>query len=207
MSSTVETVETVDLVGGDVALDLVNTGSRREGGPFRERLHTYADLVTWAVRVELIGAEEGARLRAAAAARPDEASRVLERARALRETVYRVFAAEARGDAPSPEDLAALSEAAADAASRRVLAAGRPGYEFAWPQWEALERLLWPIAMSAAELLISDDLARVKECATDNCNWLFVDMSRNRSRRWCDMKDCGNRAKARRHYARRRGAG
>jgi len=199
------TVDTVELVGGNLALDLVNTGSQREGGPFRERLHTYADLVTWAERVGLIGTEEGARLRTEAVARPDEAEQVLEQARSFRERVYRTFSAEVRGRAPSPEDLAALSEAAADAAARRVLAPEPDGYVFTWRAREGLDRLLWPVALSAANLLVSDDLARVKECATENCNWLFVDMSRNRSRRWCDMKDCGNRAKARRHYARSRG--
>jgi predicted RNA-binding Zn ribbon-like protein len=111
-----------------------------------------------------------------------------------------------REDVPSPEDLVALSEAAADAASHRVLAPEQAGYAFAWPERSGLERLLWPVALSAAELLVSDDLDRVKECATENCNWLFVDMSRNRSRRWCDMKECGNRAKSRRHYARSRRA-
>ena len=63
-----------------------------------------------------------------------------------------------------------------------------------------LDQMLWPIIRSAAELLTSDKLDRVCECPGENCGWLFIDMSRNRSRRWCDMKDCGNRAKARRHY-------
>jgi predicted RNA-binding Zn ribbon-like protein len=201
-------IETVELVGGDLALDLVNTGSRRRQGPFRDRLLAYGDLVTWAERVALVTADRAQRLRAEAERDPLEADRVLERVRALRETVYRVFTAGARGEAPAEDDLASLGETAAEAAARRVLVpetAPAEGYRFAWPESDTLEQLLWPVAMSAAELLVSDDRERVKECATDNCNWLFVDMSRNRSRRWCDMKDCGNRAKARRHYARARG--
>ena len=71
---------------------------------------------------------------------------------------------------------------------------------------DALERPLWPIALNAVELATSSGVTRVKECASDNCNWLFLDVSKNRSRRWCDMKDCGNRAKARRHRARSRSA-
>jgi predicted RNA-binding Zn ribbon-like protein len=201
-------IESIEIVGGDLALDLVNTGSRRREGPFRDRLEGYGDLVTWAERVGLVTAEAGERLRAAAARDPAEAERVLERARALRETVYRVFAADARSEAPAPEDLLSLGESAAAAAARRVLVPDSSeesgGYRFAWPPGEELEQILWPVAMSAAELLVSDERERVKECATDNCNWLFLDMSRNRSRRWCDMKDCGNRAKARRHYARTR---
>ena len=67
---------------------------------------------------------------------------------------------------------------------------------------EALERPLWPVLWAAAELLTSADRDRVRACASDPCRWLFLDLSRNRSRRWCSMEDCGNRAKARRHYAR-----
>lgn len=63
--------------------------------------------------------------------------------------------------------------------------------------------MLWPVARSAAELLTSPDAQRVRECALRSCSWLFVDRSRNRRRRWCDMKTCGNRAKARRHYRRK----
>ena len=74
-------------------------------------------------------------------------------------------------------------------------AAGAPG--------TPLRRPLWPVLWSAADLLTSDRLARVRSCGDPRCGWLFLDTSRNRSRRWCDMADCGNRAKARRHYARR----
>jgi len=69
-----------------------------------------------------------------------------------------------------------------------------------------LERPLWEIAHSAADLLTSGDQERVKECASTTCEWVFLDKSRNRSRRWCDMSDCGNRAKARRFQARKRAA-
>lgn len=86
----------------------------------------------------------------------------------------------------------------------RVLAVG-PGFAWTWPEEAAdLARPLWPVARSAAELLTSPDLGRVHECLGDNCGWLFLDTSRNRRRTWCSMEGCGNRAKARRHYARRR---
>ena len=67
-----------------------------------------------------------------------------------------------------------------------------------------LDTVLWPIAKSAADLLTSDRLACVRECAAQNCGWLFMDNSPNQRRRWCNMKICGNRAKARRHYERNR---
>jgi predicted RNA-binding Zn ribbon-like protein len=82
--------------------------------------------------------------------------------------------------------------------------------EFVW-QWDEdatdLDRVLWPIAQSAAELLTSPELARVRECAKEHCNWLFVDRSKNRSRRWCDMQECGNVAKVRRYRSRKQAGG
>jgi len=195
-----EPVETMDLAGGDVCLDFANTASGRSVGPLREKLRAYADLVTWAERVGLVGERTGRRLRKEGARAPGEASAVLERARELREAIYRLFAApEARAD-----DLDLLSrEAGRGAAERRVVAAG-DGYRYVWPDSDSLDQMLWPAALSAGDLLTSPDREQVKECASHDCNWLFLDMSRNHSRRWCDMKVCGNRAKARRFAERHR---
>ncbi|MBN1859137.1 CGNR zinc finger domain-containing protein [Candidatus Bipolaricaulota bacterium] len=80
---------------------------------------------------------------------------------------------------------------------------------FQWGWSDAEDQLEWPVwilARSAADLLTSDERDRVRRCAGPDCGWLFVDISRNHSRRWCDMADCGNRAKARRSYARKRQA-
>ena len=200
-----EPVETVDMIGGVVCLDFVNTGSRRQAGPFRERLREYGDLVTWSERVGLISVPEGAALREEASRQEAGSATVLERGRALREAIYRVFTAQAHGSDPAGVDLDVLTREYADSAAHRRLTCESERVGLEWDRAPAhLEQLLWPVAQSAIELLVSDDHARVKECATENCNWLFLDASKNRSRRWCEMKDCGNRAKARRHYARRK---
>ena len=195
------TVETMDLDGGAPCLDFVNTASGRTAGPLRERLHGYADVVTIAERVGVLERSEGRRLRAAAAAGPAKAARVHARAVALREAIFRLFAR----DEPSEEDLALVAAEAGEALSARRLEVTGEGYRFTWPESDDLARALWPLAASAAELLTSEAHGRVKECAADNCNWLFLDESRNRSRRWCDMAVCGNRAKARRFSERQRG--
>jgi predicted RNA-binding Zn ribbon-like protein len=195
-------VETMDLAGGHVALDFVNTASGRSVGPLREKLVTYPDLVTFAERVEIVDERQGRRLRKSASDSPRRAEAVLERAHALREAVYRVFT----GSDASGDDLALVSKEAGLAAAQRHLAGSSGGYTYAWPKTDDPERVLWPVALAAAELLTSSERERVKECAADNCNWLFLDMSRNRSRRWCDMKVCGNRAKARRFSERHGGA-
>lgn len=197
-----EPVETMDLTGGDVALDFVNTASARDGqGGLKEKLVAYPDLVTWAERVGLASEALARRLRAAAARDPDGAAAVLERARELREAVFRLFA---RPD-PSDADLDRVSREAGEGAAQRRLVEDGDGYAFAWPESDRPDQLLWPVALAAAELLTSPhDRHRVKECAADTCSWLFLDQSRNRSRRWCDMKVCGNRAKARRFSQRHR---
>jgi predicted RNA-binding Zn ribbon-like protein len=92
-------------------------------------------------------------------------------------------------------------------APRPSLGIAPSGGGFAWEWYEvdgALDLPVWIVARSAADLLMSADLTRVRKCASEKCDWLFLDASRNRSRRWCDMAVCGNRAKARRNYARRR---
>jgi predicted RNA-binding Zn ribbon-like protein len=200
-------IETVELVGGELCLDFTNTTSRRATSSPRERLRSYVDLVVWWERVGVVDGGEAAWLRAEADRRPEDAARVLESARALREAIYRVFSANARGEEPSAADLSELNAALRESQARRRLVRRADGFDWEWAEdlADSLRAPLAPVAYSAAELLTSSELDRVKECLGENCTWLFLDGSRNRSRRWCEMRDCGNRAKARRFYARRKG--
>jgi predicted RNA-binding Zn ribbon-like protein len=168
-----------------------------------EQLATYRELVGWFLRNRVIGPSRAKRLLRAARERPAEAEAVRRRAIGLREALYHLFSALVAGDPPDPRDQEALNEWLPAAFARRRLA--YDGERFGWRESareDELDRVLWPVVWSAAELLTSPALARVRECANDPCGWLFVDMSRNRSRRWCDMASCGNQVKARRHYAR-----
>jgi predicted RNA-binding Zn ribbon-like protein len=111
--------------------------------------------------------------------------------------------ARARSRTPAAADLARLNAALAAALPHLRLAPRAGGYDWVWDgRGDDLASPLWPILRSAADLLASPDLARVRECDGEDCTWLFLDYSRNRSRRWCSMASCGNRAKARRHYQR-----
>jgi predicted RNA-binding Zn ribbon-like protein len=128
---------------------------------------------------------------------------VLERAHTLREAIYRLLAASAHEHDADPADLGVINAELPVSLAHARLAPTPDSYTLLWPaDPDALDRMLWPVAYSAADLLTQPDLlARVGECADDRgCGYLFLDMTKNRSRRWCDMKDCGNRAKARRHY-------
>ncbi len=189
-----------------LCLDFANTVDWHASDHPSEQLHKYDDLVLWAQGVGILTETKAHRLFSEAKRRPGEASKVLKRAITLREATYRVFSAVAGDRPPGDSDLATLNTELTRALAR--LQVTRAGDNFAWG-WTgdevALERILWQVARSAADLLTSEDLWRVGECADDRgCGWLFLDMSRNRSRRWCDMKDCGNRAKAKRHYHRKR---
>jgi predicted RNA-binding Zn ribbon-like protein len=192
------------LPGLAVCLDFANTvGSTRE--QLGEELFSYGDVVDWSARAGLLTDAEARYLRAEVAKRPAEAAAVFSQAIALRETIFRLFTAVAAGQAPAAADLAGLNQALGEALGHLRLVPAGSGFDWGWSSdGGALERPLWPLARAAADLLASELRDRVRECAGDTCRWLFLDHSRNRSRRWCDMADCGNRAKARRYYQRQR---
>jgi predicted RNA-binding Zn ribbon-like protein len=202
---------TFDLSGGALGLDFANTWSDR-GRPETDGLHGYPDLLAFARQTGGASEDEAARLAARAAREPRVAAAALGRALDLREAVYRIFSAIAAGRPPVAGDLDLLNAALPEALSHLRLAPRGSGFGWAWeaPAPRApeppLDAPLWPVLRSAAELLTSDEIGRVRECASPSCTWLFVDRSRNRSRRWCSMETCGNRAKAHRHYQRRSGA-
>jgi len=198
-----EPIESVDLVGGTLCFDFVNTASGRQRGPLRDRLEEYADLIVWGRRVGLVDDGRAARLETEAARRRAEADRVLDLARSLREAIYRIFSAVSAGITPADDAVDVLNAALSESGRLRRLVVERTGWSWVWDEGE--DPLSWPlhgIAESAGDLLIEGEPKRIKECGGENCNWLFYDASRNRSRRWCDMKDCGNRAKQRRHRRR-----
>lgn len=202
----VTAMETVEFIGGDLALDFVNTGSERvDGVVATERLHDYGDLVTFARRQGLLGEGRASAVMEDAARRPDVAAEVVERARALRESIFRIFLPVSEDGRPAEGDVAALNAFLEEGLRYRRLEPDERCCGWTWSSGEEpLAQMLWPIAHAAAELLVDGDLKRIKQCGNDTCDWLFYDSSRNQSRRWCDMKECGNRAKARRHYARTR---
>ncbi|MCP4660184.1 MAG: hypothetical protein GY856_32685 [bacterium] len=186
-----------------LCLDFVNTeGVVRNDPP--ERLESLDLFFEWAVRHGLSDDDGVEVLRAATAeVPPGTIEAFLDRARELREAIYRIFAAQSADERPAPEDLSILNRELAEALPRLRLVWEEGGVRWTFVRaGKRLEELLWPIAASAADLLGSELLSRVKECGGDTCSWMFIDESRNRSRRWCDMADCGNRAKARRFYRR-----
>ena len=200
----VETVREEDpfeFSGGALCLDFANTlGNRPEGQG--ETLHALPDLLRWGVAAGLLESGDVERPRQR---RPAGAADSFDRAIAFREGLYRIFSTRASGGSPDRSDLDLLNEPLGQALKHLQLEADESGYRWDWASSPGpTDRLLWSVARSAAELLTSSELDRIRECASDRCSWLFIDNSRSRRRRWCDMKTCGNRAKARRHYRRKK---
>jgi len=206
MSASSTNAITWNLLGGYLSLDFANTADWHASEQPEELLTSYAEFVSWSRQAGVLTEKQARRLLREAVGRPDEALAVLKQAITLREAIYEIFAAVAHERSPQASDLATLNSALSEALAHSQIVPTETGYGWQWAgEEDALDRPLWSIARSAADLLTSDELQRVGQCADDRgCGWLFLDTSRNHTRRWCSIEDCGNRAKARRHYERKR---
>jgi len=198
----------LELVGGRVCLDFINTIDPRESQPVgaqpRDYLQSYGDLALWSGYARLLPTPQVAALLEGASKDPSGAQEVFERAIALREVLYRVFSAAAAGERPAAGDLEALQAAYRSTMAEASLVYSPVGLTWQWPDNDdALDQMMWPLVRSAIELLAAPSLRRVKVCpGLGDCGWLFLDTSKSGRRRWCSMESCGSRAKMRRYYAR-----
>jgi len=194
-----------ELSGGALCLDFANTVSNRKiPAKRRDELAGYCDLLAFATQSSYLPVELAREFLAISESEPRATARTMEDARHLREAIYRVFTAYLERRQASVEDLTLIRDLMIENWKHKRLAPAGRGYLWLTKREEGaqLESVLWPIASSAADLLTSDRLQKVRMCGAKTCAWLFLDESRNHSRRWCDMRVCGNREKARRHYQR-----
>jgi predicted RNA-binding Zn ribbon-like protein len=194
--------ESLNLNDDWLCLDFANTVDWHASDKPTENLNTYLDLLNWSLEKGLISDLEAKSLHKQAALHSDQAQAKHEQAIELREAIYNIFSDGINGNVARPADLDILNGWLTAGASHLKLNSVEKGFTWSWSDDEtSLEQMLWWVALSAARLLASENLALVGKCADDRgCGWLFFDTSRNHSRRWCAMKDCGNRAKSRRHY-------
>lgn len=196
---------TFDLSAGQLSLDFANTLDNRADTSPQEYLNRYDDLLAWSQQAQTVTDVEARRLREQAEKHPAKASGVLQGAIVIREALFRIFSAVAQGTSPEDEDLNILNSALSEAMCHVRIVPQTGGFQWDWTAGpENLDRVLWPVVRSAADLLTSEELSETRVCASENCDWLFLDTSKNHSRRWCNMKTCGNRAKAKRHYQRQK---
>lgn len=190
------------LDAGHRALDFANTRDWHVSDSPKETLLTYADFTDWALDGRVISAAQKRALDAEAKAHPARAQKALASARQLRDALQRLFDAEALDAKPDPADLDLLKRKYAEAAACATCDIAVDELALSWPDITSdLEYPLSGLAWGSMGLLLSDESAMIGRCADDRgCGFLFLDTSKNHSRRWCHMETCGNRAKARRYY-------
>jgi len=196
--------KTFELIAGHPALDFVNTLDDRfqEGAP-KELLESYADLVAFVEQAGLLTLKQGRELERAAMGKSGE--RVLRAAMVVREALAAVLYAMIDGRKTPAADLKKLTDWIQNTRQKLGLAPERGRFAWRLPAEVMPEMPLQLLALSTEELLTSGWMELLRACAMEDCRWLFLDTSKNHTRRWCDMKICGNRVKARRFKAQHRG--
>lgn len=198
-----------EVAGEELAIRFVNTLAWRKAEIPEERLPDPSALLDWLESAGLSKSEANARLRLRWRKRNLEGEAVYREAIQLREALCRLFLARGLASLPSPRDLRSLNRMLAAGTPRVAAVETKPSADVT-PSWRLEPRRATPtdmlagIAWSAAEVMTGPRAERVRQCADERgCGWLFLDRSRLNNRRWCSMGDCGNRAKARRHYRRK----
>src|SRR5436309_10472500 len=199
--------ETFRCPGGALCLDFCNSGQSARVPSGTEWIAGFSDLVDWLEAAGAITRGQAGGLRRAAASSPRAAAQVWGRAIRFREALFRVLNAKAEGGAVAREDLADIEAEHARAGSFARLSWAGEGYRWSLdPSAAALDAAMQPLVESAVSLLTSAKLERLRRCGNSTCYWLFIDETRNHSRRWCEMASCGNIVKVRRHRERARSA-
>jgi predicted RNA-binding Zn ribbon-like protein len=197
-----------DRIGGRLCLDFVNTVDRRLAVAGRDHLPDYETVLEWCASTHTRLPRGVDWLRQRASARVDEAAAAHRRVVDMRQALDSVLRASISGGPVRPGDLAEVNDALGRGIGHRVLLPDdRGGVREGWRSSDALDQVLWPVAIDAWDLLTEPELRHVRSCPVESggCGWLFLDTSRSGNRRWCDMRTCGNRAKVRAHHTRRTG--
>ncbi len=193
--------EPFELIAGHPVLDLINTldWRFRRSGP-EELLNDYNDLLQFLEQSSLLTARQANRLKRTVAA--PAALRSLQTAKEVREAVAEILYAIVDDRTPHAVAIKKLDHHIRNAKTHRHLRWKRSGFDLSWAGNDSDPQLpAWLLADSASGLLTSEAAKAIRACADPECRWLFLDTSKNHTRRWCDMKICGNRMKARRFKA------
>lgn len=213
MSSSLNT-DKFKLIGGDLSFDFVNTvhswnetagsssGTRhnRRYAVSADKFASYADLIAWSVKASLFSESRGKKLlQLAEKQAPGETGKIVKRALVLRHSIYHLFVSAIERQKPEAGDLEILNRELWIARRHQKLESAENGFAFEWiDAGGELDSMLWSVSEAAAKMLSEGDLTRFGQCIENDCRWLFLDTSRNHSRQWCNMKECGNRAKVNR---------
>ncbi len=193
-------------VGGRLWLDFVNTDDARLGVRV-DTVGSFDRYIAWLAAARVVDAERAAALQRRAVQQPSGAAAALVEARRIRASL-RVLAERGRTDQGERAREAMLEEInrvlGRSVGTRRVEALPDGGYVRSFvPVGDAFSGLVIPIVESAVDTLVRGELVRIHACADRRCSRVFIDGTKSRTRRWCEMATCGNRAKAARARKRR----
>jgi predicted RNA-binding Zn ribbon-like protein len=190
-----------ELCAGMLCLDFVNTLDNRPSGQPKELLKSYVDLARFGEDTGILTLPQVEDLFVLSESAPGPAGQALRGAIALREAIHDVLTSIVHKRPVPAMALTTINGYVQVSAQHSRLVQGKAGFEWRFDESSSLDAVLWPIARSAADLLASESLPLVRACSSKTCQWLFLDTSKSHRRRWCDMKLCGNRAKARKFHA------
>lgn len=194
------------LRGGLPCLDLANTEAYRGTGHEADLLQTYDMLVAWSMAAGALQPSEAGPLLHVASGAPQAAAAILAQVRELRAAIHVVMQSVAHRTEPPVATLATLNAFLAECQAHRQIVRSNGGYEARFRPENDMALPIWRLTDSAARLLLSSERECVRECPGHECGWLFLDTTRNHSRRWCDSADCGNKARVRAYAQRKREA-
>jgi len=192
-----------ELTAGVLCLDFINTLDDRPSQP-KELINSYVDLLYFAEDARILDPIQVRNLLESYASA--QAQKALKQAIALREALFAIFSATMSKRSAPLDALETLNRSLRGAADHSQMVESEGCFSWKFVDHLSHEAVLWPIARSAADLLVSDQLQFVRACSAKACQWFFLDTSKNHLRRWCNMKLCGNRAKVRRFYERQKRA-
>jgi len=197
-----------ELIGDELCLDFVNTlNDRWNPGKEVDKLQRYSDLVLFEKQSKVLPQADVYKLLKLGLGHPESAKQVLDQAKEVREVLFRIFERVAQKLEPQRMDMLMLNKYVKDAFSNLLMQFEDGTFRLTYRDDPiAIQTPIWLVVRSAVNLL-NDDAKYVRECDGEDCRWLFVDRSKNHKRRWCDMKECGNRWKATKYYQRQRTAG
>jgi predicted RNA-binding Zn ribbon-like protein len=194
----------LNILNDRFCLDFANTAGWHATENPSEWIKNYEDLVVWSHLAGILSEGKRDFLLKQTKSVPEEAAAVYREAIQLRETMYRIFRDVLNDSSCSEDDLIVLNKSFTRANEFLELERNENQFDYRFKETNELDTMLWVVVKSAADFLTSSELKRLKECEGGGCGWLFIDTSRNHSRRWCSMEDCGNREKARRHYQKKK---
>jgi predicted RNA-binding Zn ribbon-like protein len=186
---------TYKLVGEEISFDFINTISWRGTERENDWLDNPQNFITWALATGIVNAGQAKALKTQSKV---DLENQLYQVHTVRNDLYKILTPFAFDKKPAPESIKKIDAMIYKISKHRHI--DPKSYQWVWDEPVSFSEILAPVIWNAAYVISDLDHSRIKHCPT--CNWVFYDNTKNRSRKWCDMEDCGSRDKSLRYYHR-----